>query len=375
MPLAGAGLVAVMAVHSFHFLLSAFPDDHQHEKFSPLGTRRHVLECPFWMRQRLSGVGGECQYPASAVFAVCKGEVAAKDVWSGPLTLMSPEQSVLYRFWHFPTDCLFVRISMVKAFNFFAIPESICSPHVRCDDNVWRPNPRRPEYVKPSPTTEPFKPWLQLLPPRDLCDILQDVGLRFEDLFVLPQPQSICHLILKQAWVSVLVLGRWNDFMASLPERLQQLVGPAGSNAPVPSQAELTFSACMDLANHIRRWAEPVLQSQPDPASKESEHMHLEAAVTWLENLSANIPRSDILDVGNDFLLRGCWNKVYSSLFMVKSLLLMRLIPGSIDMKSLLLDAVTLLFPKPLEICLREFVGESSHFSRVLAKTSGPISS
>lgn len=351
--------IALMSLHSFYFWLAAFPDDHQHEKASPLGMRRHTLECPGWMQQRQLGVGRDGKYPAQTILALCQGEISENDFWTGPLTMISPEQSVLFRFWQFPTDAVFVRVKFVKPLtpeNCLHIPESIIAPHVRCDDKVWRPSSRRTPFIKPSPTTMPFKPWL---PASDFAPALQEVGVSFspmevDDMFVLPQPQSICHLILQQAWSSILCMGRWNEFVATFPERLQQLIGPTGANEPTPSKAELTVSGCVDLANHIRRWAELVLNSQQDAASKESEHMHLEGAVQWLENLAANIPRTDIVNTDRKGWLKRCSNQVYSSLFMVKALLLMRLIPGSVNMTSLLVDAVMLLFPNLLRsVCER----------------------
>lgn len=351
--------IALMSLHSFYFWLAAFPDDHQHEKASPLGMRRHTLECPGWMQQRQLGVGHGGKYPAQTILALCQGEISENDFWTGPLTMISPEQSVLFRFWQFPTDGVFVRVKSVKPLtpeNCLHIPESIVAPHVRCDDKVWRPSSRRTPFIKPSPTTMPFKPWL--LASHFAC-ALQEVGaslspMEVDDMFVLPQPQSICHLILQQAWSSILCMGRWNDFVATFPERLQQLIGPTGANEPTPSKAELTVSGCVDLANHIRRWAEPVLNSQQDAGSKESEHMKLEGAVQWLENLAANIPRTDVVNTERKGWLKRCSKQVYSSLFMVKALLLMRLIPGSVDMRSLLVDAVMLLFPNLLRsVCER----------------------
>ena len=93
------------------FWLSAFPDDCKHEKESSLKTRRHKLAIPPWMQSRLleNRIGQEL--PPRCIIALGKGHF--RGVWSGPLTQMAVEETLLWKFWHFPTDAWFIGTSAV----------------------------------------------------------------------------------------------------------------------------------------------------------------------------------------------------------------------------------------------------------------------
>ena len=180
------------------------------------------------------------------------------------------------------------------------------------------------------------------------------------DLFVLPQPVSVCQLLLTKCWSKLIALGRWAELSASLPEQIQEQICPAGSEDPQPSQVDLTASSCRELANHIRRWSVHVLACVQDV---ESERTHLEAAVRWLDNVSWSLPQNQTgVQADDDFNVLNRSRHAYSSLFMVKMLLLMRVIPGSVDVKHLLIDAVSLLFPHLLKSVCEQLLTKPNVF-------------
>ena len=169
-----------------------------------------------------------------------------------------------------------------------------------------------------------------------------------DSVFVLPQPESVCHLLLKRAWSKLVVLGRWGAFTSLLPERVQEQIGHKGADPPCPSdgQIRMTAPACMALVTHIRRWAPSVLTLAEDV---EGERVHLEASVRWLQNIACSLPTPGVDDADATLFQRN--RQAYSSLFMIKMLLLTPLIPGSVDMKKVLLDAASLLFPHLSRVC------------------------
>ena len=342
LPKAARLLVGFAMCYEFFFWLSAFPDDFQHPKASELG-RRHTLNLPGWMKTRLTANQTEVeQYPPRTILGLVKAHTKA--VWAGPLTQMDVEEQLLWNFWHFPSDAWFFSVDAVWPVTApFQVHEAECTPHFRCMDKVWRRNTVKDSFVRSSTSTQPFKPvmpgfsWQVQLQHRNEPTPNLDSDV-LANLRVLPQPNSVCRLLLAepQAWVSLVALGRWAELSASLPELFQESIGPSGAEPPQPSQVDLTASSCQEVANHIRRWAPCVLASLPE------ERMHLEAAVCWLDNISWNFPAD-----GYGLLQKS--KLVYSSLFLVKMLLLMRLIPGSVDVKTLLIDAVSLLFPNLLK--------------------------
>ena len=342
LPKAARLLVGFAMCYEFFFWLSAFPDDFQHPKASELG-RRHTLNLPGWMKTRLTANQTEVeQYPPRTILGLVKAHTKA--VWAGPLTQMDVEEQLLWNFWHFPSDAWFFSVDAVWPVTApFQVHEAECTPHFRCMDKVWRRNTVKDSFVRSSTSTQPFKPvmpgfsWQVQLQHRNEPTPNLDSDV-LANLLVLPQPNSVCRLLLAepQAWVSLVALGRWAELSASLPELFQESIGPSGAEPPQPSQVDLTASSCQEVANHIRRWAPCVLASLPE------ERMHLEAAVCWLDNISWNFPAD-----GYGLLQKS--KLVYSSLFLVKMLLLMRLIPGSVDVKTLLIDAVSLLFPNLLK--------------------------
>eukprot|EP00435_Cladocopium_sp_Y103_P050303 s381_g15.t1 len=108
----------------------------------------------------------------------------------------------------------------------------------------------------------------------------------------------------------------------------------------------MSAPACMALVTHIRRWAPSVLTLTRDV---EGERMHLEASIRWLQNIACSLPTPGVDDADATLFQRN--RQAYSSLFMIKMLLLTRLIPGSVDVKKVLLDAAALLFPHLSQVC------------------------
>ena len=237
------------------------------------------------------------------------------------------------------------------------VSEAVFHPHVRCFDGVWRQH--RDSYHRNASETEPFVPLILALDVGDILLKTNDGGSccarrmmpsqhapDLKSLFVLPEPESVCHLLLNRAWSNLVVLGRWGAFTSLLPERVQEQIGHIGADPPCHSDAQLTAPACMALVTHIRRWAPSVLTLTEDV---EGERVHLEASIRWLQGIACGLPMPGVDDADATLFQRN--RQAYSSLFMIKMLLLTRLIPGSVDVKKVLLDAASLLFPHLSRVC------------------------
>ena len=112
------------------------------------------------------------------------------------------------------------------------VSEAVFQPHARCSDGVWRPH--RDSYHRSASETEPFVPLMLALDMGDILLKTNDGGSccvrrmmpaqhapDLDSAFALPQPESVCHLLLNRAWSKLAVLGRWGAFTSLLPERVQ----------------------------------------------------------------------------------------------------------------------------------------------------------
>ena len=259
------------------FFLAAFPDDHKHERLSPLKIRRHRMTKPNWLKVRTV----RCPLPVAphelqtrTLYALCLAEYSG--AWTGVTTVMSAEQSLLFRFWHYPTDAYFLRLCKVFTLSKpLLVKEALTQSFVRCGDGVYRERCGSYQSVRPASTTWPYFPRAEqdlnsltvltdietsvLMSVRDVLRLWGCASTDAADVMVLPMPATVAHLATRKLWKDLVCLGRWPEFTSLLPDNVQTQVGLVGANPPRPEFGSLDLPACNQVLHYLKTWAPLIL--------------------------------------------------------------------------------------------------------------------
>lgn len=123
-------------------------------------------------------------------------------------------------------------------------------------------------------------------------------------------------------------------------ERVQASVGNTGSDPPQPEHGQISRGKVLRLIRQLQTWHAQI-SLQGDAANEQEDNnlsLDFQGAISWLRNVKSALP--------GDHQKNWVRSKnVYTSLFLVKSMLMTRLLPAYVCSKQLCIDAVLALFP------------------------------
>jgi hypothetical protein len=343
---------------------------------------------PNWLKVRTV----RCPLPVAphelqtrTLYALCLAEYSG--AWTGVTTVMSAEQSLLFRFWHYPTDAYFLRLCKVFTLSKpLLVKEALTQSFVRCGDGVYRERCGSYQSVRPASTTWPYFPRAEqdlnsltvltdigtsvLMSVRDVLSLWECASTDAADVMVLPMPATVAHLATRKLWKDLVCLGRWPEFTSLLPDNVQTQVGLVGASPPRPEFGSLDLPACNQVLHYLKTWA-PLILANFENDDLEEQRLQLEYCITWLQNVSSNLPEMDCL---YDPVFQKLNGRVYSSLFMVKVMLLTQLVPSSVNLKKMFVETISLLFPNLMSNVCQDLIRHPNvvpvksqrHFARLL---------
>ncbi|CAE7788549.1 unnamed protein product [Symbiodinium sp. CCMP2592] len=286
-------------------------------------------------------------------------------VWQSELTRLNEEELLGFEYFQNPTDYFSLRIAEVLPVQQgFALTSSKSFVLQRRAGVVQFKDPST-FSVQLASLTVPFWPYL---PGVDLSrvalasagqtvsagHVLANVwGLNAgkadaESCLVVPLPEALLQMVLHGEWKYIPFLGRWHALLSNLPEAIQTSVGVSGHDPPDPQDGRISQAKLLDLMKKLQCWAPVLLRDDVDDQRK----LELVGAIRWLANVRAALP-GDHLAISRPKLL-------YGSLFLVRCMLMTRLMPSYINLKEVALGSLQLLFPNLLKDSL-EHLWNSKH--------------
>ena len=317
--------------------------------------RQLCLPRPEWLQRRVASLpqrahdGPNEQRTSSSICASkALAKVQVANVWESELSLLNEEEFCGYEFFLCPSDFYSLRILSVlplkeplhlssrKSYVFRRYP----------DGSLQQKEPNS-FSVQMLSLTQPFMPYL---PETDLAEVQlcatsapvqSERGSMFapaqqvlaeawgldqaaDSCIVLPLPETLLCLVLEGLWAHIPCSGRWHSLLHQLPESFQRRVGWPGNSMPHTREGAISRVKLLDLVKKIQSWAPVLLQH--DDANRQTE-IELIGAVRWLLNVRAALP-GDPISVPRSGV-------VYNSLFLVRSLLMTRLLPAYVSWKEL----------------------------------------
>ena len=291
--------------------------------------------------------------------------VKAGKVWDSVLTPLNDEELLGFEFFGYPTDFYSLQVqAIMTAKEPFILSETKTYKYVRGQDGVARQ--RGDDFnVNSSVLTLPFHPYalgmdmgsVQLRRPDGsqitVASALLEWRLDMSDMskhcMVVPILQPLLDLICKGVWRTVPCLGRWLNLLSQLPERVQSRVGDSGSDPPQPQQGQISRGKVLHLIRQLQAWCVQISE-QTDEQREE-----FQGAVAWLRNVMSALPG----DHESNWVRS---KNAYTSLFLVKSMLMTRLLPAYVSSKQLCIDAVLALFPNLLAEPVAEILKQKHVF-------------
>lgn len=275
--------------------------------------------------------------------------VKAGKVWESVLTPLTDEELLGFDFFGYATDFYSLEVQAVMtAEEPFLLSEAQTYRYVRGQDGVARLK-GQDFTVTSSVLTVPFHPYtpglaigdIKLRHPNGsqvtLTEALSEWRLSMSDCkLVVPILFPLLDLICRGAWRFIPCLGRWLNLLSQLPERVQSKIGNLGADPPSPQDGQISRGKILHLIRQLQAWWCQL--SQHDNAEEEEARVEFQGAISWLRNVMAALPG----DHGTN-LIRS--KNAYTSLFLVKSMLMTRLLPAYVSTKQLCIDAVLALFP------------------------------
>ena len=316
------------------------------------------LPKPEWFQQRVARLSGRGGQNASNVTIRALAKVQVASVWENILTYLNEEEFVGFEFFLCPADFFSLRILSVFPLQEGGVPvpaSKAMALRPRRPDGVVQQTADASFTVQRSSLTQPCLPYL---PGVDLSSVRVCVGGRgsaaasiasaqqvltevwgldgpLESCLVIPMPETLLQLALDGLWTHIPCLGRWHGLLTQLPDDIQMRVGWPGKHAPKAENGAISGGRILDLVKKLQSWAPVLLREDDENHQREIE---LSSAVQWLLDVRAGLPQ--------DGMPTGKY--IYSSLFLVRCLLMSRLLPAYVSWKQLCMDALTLLFPNLL---------------------------
>ena len=280
---------------------------------------------------------------------------------------LNEEQFHGFEFLMYPSD--FFSLRVLEAIQLQeAVPVASAKAPVlrRQPDGVIQEKQEAFFNVQLASLTQPFLPYLPglSLSTLNLCrsggravsvqQVLDDWGLRqpAESCLVVPLPETLLQMVLRGFWQHVPCLGRWHNLLHQLCEADQRRVGWPGNCAPQAADGSLSQTKVLELVKTLQSWAPVLLQDSDEGQEGHERKLELLGAVRWLLNVRAALPGdSDVLP---------CRGVVYDSMFLVRCLLMSRLMPAYVSWKEVCVHSLKLLFPDLLKDSLKHLL-ESKH--------------
>ena len=320
------------------------------------------LPKPEWFKQRELAADiprGTSDRSPCRLRALAKVEVGA--IWENDLTHLNEEQFYGLEFLMYPSDYFSLRILEVFPLQ-EAVPVASAKSLVlrRRPDGVVHEKQQDFFNVQLASLTQPFLPYLPglSLSALDLSrsqgpggfsvqQALNDWGLHqlAESCLVVPLPETLLQMVLQGLWKHVPCLGRWRNLLHQVCEADQRRVGWPGNCAPQATDGSLSQTKVLELVKTLQSWAPVLLQDSDEGHEGRERKLELLGAVRWLLNVWAALPGdSDVLPSRS---------VVYDSMFLVRCLLMSRLMPAYVSWKEVCIHSLQLLFPDLLKDSLK----------------------
>ena len=171
---------------------------------------------------------------------------------------------------------------------------------------------------------------------------------------VVPVAQPLLKLILAKQWVAIPCMGRWLALTQQLPGQIQEsIIGLPYSDPPRPEDGDLSRGRLLSLIRLVQDMCPAALQQLTVQEAVEK-RLEMAGAVSWLRNILANLP-------GDAFRSHRS-ARLYQSVFLVKSMLMSRLVPSYVCLKELSVNALQLMFPSLLDTAAKDLLNAKHVF-------------
>lgn len=371
--------------------LHSYPDGAKQSRdhFGSKNPERFFCPRPHWFEKRFEqsndSISHDAQNSQDEFFVLRYfALVRVNAIWMNLLSFLDEEEHLGWEFLMYPTD--FFSLHVLDLFE-------LQSP-TRVVESIKRKFAREPSgLVQHVRSFDPFITSCILSRPNEifttvnLCDVkvgkvmmhysgqshsdvqiqsiatvLRANNISFDQWTALSVPvvQPIYDLLTRRRWSKIPCLGRWFNLVVDMPSEIQKQIGSAGNCPPETDNAELSMATLRCLTIRIQTWSSKILHACSEDEKSDLE-MQLQSTVRWLFNVMASLPKNQ-----KSGLLRN--KSMYSSLFLVRTMLSTRLIPAYVSMKTLCHDVLQLLFPNLLGPCLDDILSSKHLFPSVSSK-------
>lgn len=336
-------------------------------------ARRLFCPQPDWFKLRVATLQNSAAVPEELptqfllkYFAVVK----VKTVWRDILTYLTEEEFWGLEFFHFPTDFF-----SLEVIDFYALKVPVKAPEAVSRTLRRQPNGlvqvARPEaFVSSSLLTKPNELFstgrnfhlMEVVKlkagnqfdgqSQTIQDVLRSFDIKIEDWrpVSVPVVEPLYHLLAQRSWGCIPCLGRWLNLARLLLPELQSNLGTLGSSMPDGRNGKLSIPAFRNLMMQIQSWAPKILQACADEEELLDLKCQFHSALAWILDVMVNLPRKDKAAISKK-------KEIYSSVFLVRTMLATRLIPSYVCMKQVATEVIGMLFPtlmdQPLEALLQ----------------------
>ena len=369
----------------FGFFLHFYPDGHRQSWANvPTGhqgrscsseNRRIYFPQPDWLKLRVAAnlslshhdpanLESEPEFEAAEkfwmkYFAIVK----VKTVWQDLLTHLDEEEFLGFQFFQYPSDYFTLEVLDVYALKTpFRAPEAVSQGYI-ISSLLTKPNDLycQPDFdvmsLEVSKITTAAGRARGSQRVISIRSVLQKAGVDLPSWspMSLPVPHVLYRLLSRLQWSIIPSLGRWRNLLKRLPPDIQSKMGLEGYQPPDRQQGQLTIAKLRTLMMQLQSWAPRVLQTcDGDEEQRIDLQFQLHSAIRWLLNVMANFPESGRAVVHD--------KRIYSSVFLVRSMLATRLIPAYVCMKSVCSEVIGSLFPNLLDKPLQDLLASKHVF-------------
>ena len=342
------------------------------------GLRSFRLPSPPWLQGRVESVlpvaarqagaeGGDNRPKLS-----CLAHVAFGCAYQHILTPMTEEEELLFQYLHYPSDffCLKV-LDCCRVEEPFYVGSATAERFNRdaqgyVNQKVASSDSREASRLAQASMTVPFLPYAPEASLGDAALLDAGAGATAQEalstwqvetsadtcFLAIPVPGLLLELLACRAWPVIPCLGRWLNVVARLPRSLHPGVCEKGLAEPQPHLGELSVGQLSHMIRLLRAWAPVLVREHPGQESSAETERCLQDAVQWLVNVRSALPGQQLPASGS--------KRMYSSLFLVKCMLMSRLVPSYVNLKELCLNAMDLLFPSLLRSVIDD-LADSKH--------------
>ena len=345
--------------------------ENQNEANLSKARRRLPFPQPDWFKQRVGSLPAAALHSHPGRQHRCSLQALAKvqvgSIWENELSRLNTEEFYGKEFFQHPSDFFSLHIlSRFPLAEAVPVPEAKSLVLRREVSGVVLERERTFFNVQAVNATQPFLPYLpgislstMKLPVSGNAlsaqEVLNQWGLDepIESCLAVPLPETLFRMVVHGSWEHIPCLGRWHNLLHGVPEAEQRKVGWPGTCAPKAADGSLSQARLLELMDTVQSWA-PILLNDDNNDMIHARKLQLTAAVRWLLNVRAAIP-----GVANGIAKKGI---IYESLFLVKCMLMSRLMPAYVSWKQVCLESLSLLFPNLLKDSLQDLLERKNLF-------------